>query len=1139
MDSKQLLILIIALFSIDNIVLGENYNLLFNHLTVNDGLSQNNIMVIIEDRDGIMWFGTNKGLNKFDGYDFTVYTASDEPGALVSDNIVELFEDSYGTFWIGTDASGLSLFDREKDVFHNFVHVEGDPTSISNNRIRAVFEDSERNVWIGTAGGGLCLFNRADSTFTTINHQPGKDNTLGSDFIGSISEDLDGNLWIGTTTGELVKFNKKDSLFTNFKVYESVTGDVLSPINGRTLVDSDGDVWYLSTEGVSVYSKKTKSFKYIREGNSEYDLNFNTATAILEYKKGLFFILVDHGGINIYDKKSGKISCHQSQKFDNVSINSNQVQAVYRSKDGIVWIGTYNNGLNLLRDKDRFFYYGDLLQLKDKLSCCNSTLSMCNDPDGNIWLGYDGEGIDVWNPETHVIKRHITTNDKNTIKSDIVSSLYCDNYGNILIGYFLDGMSVYNWKTKTFKYFKQDTNEENNQYLNNIWSVLQDSKDKYWLGTHYGGLKLFDMKNNRYNLYNANYDTTYKEGYISDDYISNLFKDSKGDLWIGTIDGLNRFCKENNDFITYTERDSGANHIVGAWVQDIYESSNGNLWVGTEKALNLFRPETDDFICFDTDDGIEGADIRTILEDKSGNLWFSTDRGITRCDCKNNKFRNFDVSDYLQGKEFVKDVGVIGADGNFYFGSQNGFVSFSPDKFELDTNKYPIFITDIKIVNKSKESDDNMLELDKRAEFKDTITLTYQQNELSFKFAYLSYYMPEKNIYKYMLEGYDTDWISNGTKRDAKYTNLDPGQYVFRVMGANFDGVWNDSDTSVVINIVPPFWKTIWFKVLEILILILFVILIIHIRNRRLHREKRRLQAMVEERTEELREQAEELKEMNVLVEESKEEVVLQNEKLIQHKNNLEKIVYERTQELLKAKEKAEESDRLKSSFLANMSHEIRTPLNAIVGFSRIITETSTTEEERIGYSSIISDSSDSLLMLVNDILDFSSIEANQLVINKTVFYINELFDNLYSSFLLSRKNKDVNIVLNCSDKSVKVYTDKLRLRQILVNLLQNAFKFTKEGFVELGYYIESDSMVMYVKDTGSGISKTEQKHIFDRFRKSNKQNDKVFRGIGLGLTISKRLGELLDGNLTVESKTGNGSIFYLSIPVDKIIQQE
>jgi signal transduction histidine kinase len=312
-----------------------------------------------------------------------------------------------------------------------------------------------------------------------------------------------------------------------------------------------------------------------------------------------------------------------------------------------------------------------------------------------------------------------------------------------------------------------------------------------------------------------------------------------------------------------------------------------------------------------------------------------------------------------------------------------------------------------------------------------------------------------------------------------------------------------------------------------------------HYRSRKLQRDKRKLQAKVDERTEELREQAEELKELNVLVEESKEEVVLQNEKLIQHKNNLEKIVNERTQELLKAKEKAEESDRLKSSFLANMSHEIRTPLNAIVGFSRIITETSTTEEERVGYSSIINDSSDSLLMLVNDILDFSSIEANQLVINKTTFYINELFDNLYSSFQLSKKSKDVDIVINCSDKSVKVYTDKLRLRQILANLLQNAFKFTKEGFIELGYYIKSGNLVMYVKDTGSGISKSEQKHIFDRFRKSDNQNDKVIRGIGLGLTISKRLGEMLDCNLTVESKTGNGSIFYLSIPVEKIIQQE
>jgi len=1134
MYNKPLIILIlIFLFAVEDIS-AQDYNLLFDHLTVNDGLSDNNILDIMQDHDGFMWFATDNGLNKYDGYKFKVYSDGDKPGDLISDNIVVVFEDSYGIFWIGTDASGLSFFDKEKERFHNFIHDNKDTLSVSSNKIRAIYEDSDKELWIGTAGGGLCLFNRADSTFVNIRHHEGEENTLGSNYIGSITGDKNGNLWIGTTVGKLIRFNKKDSVFTAYTAFDTVNGDVLSPVTGRVIVDSDNDVWFLTTEGVAVLNPKTGVFRYLNQGSSGYGLSTGNATDILEYKKGVFFILIDHGGIIIYDKKTGEIYRHREQKYDNKSVSSDQVQAIYRSKDGMVWIGTYNSGLNILRDKDRFYYYGDLLRPQDKLKCCNSTLSMCEDAGGNIWLGYDGEGIDIWDPVTREIKRHITTKDKNTIKCDIVSALYRDHYGDIWIGYFLEGMSVFNPQTNTFKYFRQNAHDENDQYLNNVWCVLQDSRDKYWIGTHYGGLKLFDLKSNKFDVYCANNDTVIIDGCITEDYISKIFKDSKGRLWVGTIDGLNLYNEATNSFSTYTEKDIRVNHIVGAWVRDIYESADGKIWVATEKALNMFCPETNGFIHYDTKDGMRGSDIKCILGDKNDNLWFSTNKGITQYNYKTDRFWNFDVSEYLQGKEFTPAAGVIASDGSLYFGSQNGFVTFSPDKFKQDRNKYPIFITKVEVVDKAERQGVNKEMLDRSIEFVDTINLSYQQNELLIGFSYLNFYFPERNQYKYKLEGYDQDWVFNGTKNEVKYTNLDPGVYVFKVMGANRDRVWNENYASVVINISPPFWKTLWFVILEILFVIGAVVLIFNYRNRHLQREKRKLQLMVADRTKELQEQAEELREMNIIVEESREEVMQQNEKLIQYKNNLERIVEERTKELKKAKEKAEEADRLKSAFLANMSHEIRTPLNAIVGFSRILSETDPAQEERVAYSNIINESSDSLLMLVNDILDFSSIEANQLEIKKTGFGLRELFDNLYSTFSVSNKNNEVSLVLKAGE-DMNIFTDRLRLRQILVNLLQNAFKFTKKGYVELGYCEDKGELILYVKDTGIGISPEDQKYIFDRFRKSDKQSDKAVRGIGLGLTISKRLGGLLGGSLTVESEEGKGSVFYLSFPIEVI----
>ena len=460
-----------------------------------------------------------------------------------------------------------------------------------------------------------------------------------------------------------------------------------------------------------------------------------------------------------------------------------------------------------------------------------------------------------------------------------------------------------------------------------------------------------------------------------------------------------------------------------------------------------------------------------------------------------------------------------------YFGGKNGFSEFDPSRIKQNTYLPPVVLTQLLLFNEVITPDNAKILHGKSISLTQNITLNYNQSVFTIKFAALNYIIPEKNHYKYLLKGFEEKWNNVGGRRSATYTNLDPGDYVFRLRGSNNDNVWNNTGIAISIHINPPFWKTTWFRLGIIFTVALMLYSLYRYRVNSLNTQKKLLEEKVSKRTALL-------SEANQQLEEKRKEITLQNEELAHHRENLEEQVKERTVELERAKHKAEESDKLKSAFLANMSHEIRTPMNAIVGFSNLLREEITDDPEKIRYLDIINNNCEALLVLINDILEISLIEANQTTILKREFEVISILEELEGFYRLKeRPGLKIQLVKNRGINSLYINNDIIRFRQVISNLMNNALKYTEKGHINFGFTVEKETVKFFVEDTGIGIPESEFKNIFNYFHKIENNTERFFRGAGIGLSISKKLTQLMGGNIWVESKVGAGTIFFFTLP--------
>lgn len=822
MIKKTGFLLLLYIFFSANIF-SESRNIKFESISNEEGLSQSIVYCTLQDSRGFLWFGTEDGLNRYDGYQFLIFRHDQKnPDSISHNDIRVILEDRSGFLWIGTFHGGLTKYDPETGNFSHYRKTSGNPRTLSNDAIWSIHQDQSGILWIGT-DEGLNKFNSKTNTFSVykcdLNDPFNKHNPSGNEIYSILGDENPDVLWIGTKSGGLDKFNIKTEIFTHYK-----TGDNSKTASTKdqhkseiyTIYKDRKNMLWIGTDGngLSKFNQNTEQFTHYRANPLKpKSLSNNIVKAIFEDSSGVLWVGTD-SGLNKFEKKTEEFTIYKNHPNKPDSLSHNEIRSIYEDKSGILWIGTYGGGINKhITKQQKFIHYKSEPDNLNSLSN-NIVWSFCEDREEILWIGTHGGGLNKFDRKNNLFTIYKTDlKDPNSINNNSVRQVFEDRSGVLWLGTNGGGLNKFNKKTGKIIQYKNDPNNSKSLSHNEIRSIYEDRSRVLWIGTHGGGLNRFNKKDESFTRFQANEKVP---GSLSNNVIRYIYEDHSKTLWIATYGGgLNKFNRKDNKFIHYRADPNDPKKLSNDYIFAIYEDISHNLWIGTwGGGLNRFDTKKEIFYRYSIDDGLPSNSIYGILEDNNQNLWISTTNGLSKFNIKTEKFRNYSKTNGLQSNEFNGGAYYKSLSGEMFFGGINGFNAFYPDA--IVDNQYipPIIITSFQKMNKK-------IKLDKPITAIDTINLSYKDYFFSFEFAALDYTIPIENKYAYKMEGLDEDWIyTSSDKRFASYTTLDSGTYVFRVKGSNNDGVWNEKGKALTIIISPPVWKTWWFQFLSAILLI-------------------------------------------------------------------------------------------------------------------------------------------------------------------------------------------------------------------------------------------------------------------------------------------------------------------------------
>jgi len=1082
-----------------NPLFGQENVYQFSHLDISNGLSDNQVNAIFKDHKGFVWFGTMAGLSRYDGHEFKVFKYSSKDSSSLPDGyIMDIFEGPEQQLWIASDG-GFNIYNPSTEKFERFQDKHFKKYKIPNGYLRSVKTNSSGALYFRIDNQGLFCYDPKSSTIIKYAHK-------GSDQISDFIDDDRGNLWIIYASGVLEKFNLRERRIINRYF------DVSNRFGGKTSSfslnhDSQGNIFIYSKGspfGLYYLNAASGKFSYFSKKPDHSGLSSNNVSHVIEGEDGNIWIGTDHGGINILDKKSHKLTYILSKENDPRGLTDNTIAALYKDNNGIVWVGTYKGGICYYHKS--IYKFSPNQYLTGNNSINKDVNSFAEDNKGNLWIGTNGQGLLYLNRVTGEIKTYRNNPaNSNSLSSDIVVSLKIDHSGILWIGTYLGGLDSFDGKKFTnFKHTADPSSISDNR----IYALLEDSSNRLWVGTLNGGLDLLDRNTGKFKHFNPSVKNT-----INAYLVSCLYEDRNKNIWIGTTAGLSILDGKTSTFTHLKSNSRDANSLIQDGVNSIIEDSRGWIWIGTREGISIYNPINRRFTNLSEDDGLPENTVFEFIEDNEHNIWYSSRKGLYRISVlgqgKNYKFRYsiYNKSDGLQNTRFNINAVAKTKSGELIFGGSNGFNIFKP--WQIKNTQFPsvLVMTDLEIFYHKVKVDENIngrIILPETITELKNLTLTYKENVFSVQFALLNYFNPRKVIYKYNLEGFDDRWLTVPSElRKATFTNLDPGNYVLHVKAFNENDSVLLAESHLNITISPPFWRTTW---AYILYLVAFGCLFLYIRNRGIHKLKREF-ALAQERiqTRQLREQDR------------------------------------------KEAERLRELDLLKIKFLTNLSHEFRTPISLILApVDKLLIESK--ENARYGQLTMIKRNARRLLNLVNQLLDFRKMEEHELKLNtddgEIVSFIKDVIDSFYD--LAERKQIKLNFI--SAIENLYVSYDQDKVERILFNLLSNAFKFTPSGgtvTVELRQLPDQDGRVLLelkVRDSGIGIPKDRLEKIFDRFFQNETSSSILNQGSGIGLSITKEFVKMHRGEISVESAPNLGSVFTVSlslIPVELAGQQQ
>lgn len=844
----------------------------FEHLTVQDGLSQNTGSVLFQDRRGFLWVGTQDGLNRYDGYTFRVFSHDPEiPGSISSNSILCIAEDRDGFLWIGTRGGGLNRFDPITETFTAYRNMADDPASLSDNIVTSILQDATGTLWVGTLNG-LDRFIPETGGFDHFRNVPDDPFSLSSNAVSVLFADSRHQLWIGTGAlgmpgSGLNRFDASTGKATRFQHSDLDPTSLISDNISAIYEAPDGNFWIgtggydLPGNGLDLFNPRTgMAVHYSHEAEIEDSLSGNDITALWGDSSRTLWVGTRSHGLNRMDfANAGHFTRYQHSPYFRDSLSANEVRSLFRDRAAILWIGTANHGLNKLRaNSGQFGLYRNNPSDAHSLGT-NNVGAFSEDRYGYIWVGTWGGGVERFDPRQGTFEHFRNDSaDPTGLSNNLVTTVYADPQNVVWIGTLAGGLNRLELVTGEITRYVHDPGDPTSLVDDNVSVIIPDGEAGLWVGTS-GGLSHYDPATDTFANYVNNYGKNPANlASLSENKVISLYLDEAEQvLWVGTWGGgLNRLdlrdSYSNNPqlapFRRYRHSSSDPASLSEDSVWVIHESSDGYLWLGTQLGLNRFDPRTQTFKRYTEKEGLPDNSVLGILHDNYECLWITTHNGLAKFDVRAGRFTSYDISDGLQGNEFNTNAYFRSRDGTIYIGGINGFNRFHPEQIRPNQVPPPVVITKLEIFNQPLLQD---------LSGATPIRLSYQQDFVRFEFAALDFNAPQKNRYAYMLEGFDQHWIEVDDLHDASYTNLPAGEYIFRLKAANSNGVWNATGVSLPVIVRPPVWETGWFRGVVVLTLAMLTTLGFRWRLRTIREQKADLEKQVANRTSELQHQIE------------------------------------------------------------------------------------------------------------------------------------------------------------------------------------------------------------------------------------------------------------------------------------------
>ena len=1064
-------------------------NFFFTKYPIESGLSQSVVNSIFQDVKGYIWVGTQNGLNRFDGYNFEIFTYKPSDTTTISNNwIYSIAEDRNGNLWIGTKG-GLNQFVRSEKKFRRINWINGYSTNLTDH-VYDVLVSKSGKIIVNTPPV-LTIWDPGIKKFSHYTSELPFDGAVKDNRI-PLLEDRTGLIWIGSTRG-LACFNPLTEKFTYFH-HDPKDLNSLCDDNITALYEAkDGNLWIGTSNGLNLYEKKLNVMKVIMKDRLHgQSLSSQFIHAITGDPSGNIWVGTEGGGLNrISRSKEGTISI-ENYTNELHGLSHNIVFSLWVDRSENLWIGTLQ-GLSKTDLKPRKFNLYRTSDTPTPINLLGNVIaSIYKDDDGLLWVGNWGQGLNIVNRKTGKVMHFSSKHTGNFyIPNDFVHAIFRDAGKNIWIG-TRDGILVYDRARNSFTRFREFFHGKNLPDLSNmrIYMIIRSRDNSYWIGTQ-NGLYRVNLYKDEIEIFNVQGPAQQR---ISGNQIFCLLEDRDGLIWIATLSGLDVYNPKTKKIKHYQKDPGNPNSLCDNFVTALCEDHDGNIWIGTNSYLNKFRKHDSTFVYYAQESNFPNNLIYQITEDERKNLWFATGGGLCRLDPATGRFRTYTVEEGLQSMEFNLRANFKSSDGEVFFGGMNGFNSFYPNSLKDNP-----FIPEIVFTSCYKTTKAEKVYFD--VENAREVEFNYDDHTFTIEFAALEFTNPEKNRYAYMLKGVSNEWIETGNRRFVPFSNLPPGEYTFKVKGSNNDGIWNESGPSLRIIIRPPWWRSTWAWTTYIIILAGAILLYIRMRERNHVRERNLLEQKVHLRT--------------LQIEAQNAQIMQKNDEL----NDLNKTLTA--------------LNSTKDKFFSIIAHDLRNPFHTILGLSEIVIGNIGKEDsEKIRKSvSDIRDAAKHTFDLLQNLLIWARSQTGALDFQPVSFDLSErILENID---LVKSQAEKKDIDLSYRDTApVLVTGDKRMIDTVLRNLLTNAIKFTQQhGKVTIiANEIDGHFEVM-VQDTGIGIEEANIKKIFLLENKYTRKGTEMERGSGLGLVLCREFIEKNKGTIRVVSEPGKGSTFIFTIP--------